>query len=684
MSFKCPLDAEYKIGQSWAGDISPVTTVTAVTECNGANSPWVPFDPREHYQISAPTPEPKPLVPDFAEAERHLKLIDPIAKEHTFQVFDDNKDRKNAAKGNDKRAKILNGTFAEHRSTLAAANKNGCGIFVTVNRTDLKGRENGNIKEIRWLFADLDGSPIPDPCPPVAFRIESSAGNWHLYFRPGDRALDAFKPAQQAIADFCQGDKIDGLPRVMRLAGFVHDKIKTGDPKANKGQFLTRIVEVNENARAVTIDDFLPAQVDDEQEATDQEEAEKDAPAASLDGSDGLLEQMAADEGLGFGQGETGSPWQAINALALANLGKWVPELFGDIAKFQKGTGAYRIKGAAMGADLISALGRDPKVTYEEDLSIHRDGIIDYGVATDADKKDTGKGRYSAIDLVMAVLDLELNGAFAWLDEQLREPEDSRDGAAEANNGSGGSGNGADGAQPGSRPEPEPKPESQATDWPVLHSDALHGIAGKIARTIEPHTESDIPALVTPMLVQSGSIIGRGPYCQIEDDKHYTNLFEVLIGESSWARKGTSAGRIHAITRHADPYWDIYCNKSGCSSGEGVIERIRDRHEFTDSRGKEHVDEGVPDKRLLLEEEELHRALTVMKREGNILSEVIRKAWDGKPLRTLVREKNRPLTVMEPHISIIGHDSGSASQEPPRTTRRRWSRPSRPQAVGGE
>jgi hypothetical protein len=659
MSFKCPLDAEYKVGRSWAGDITPTAESTEMPS-TVTESIMTDEDPNALTPTSTGNGADV-LVPDYAEAERHLKLIDPIAKEFTFQIIDDNKDWIAAAGGKDERARNFSGTLARCWPTLVMANEDGCGIFVTVNRTDLKGRGNGNIKEIRWWFADLDGSPIPADCPPAIMRVESSAGNWHLYFRPGDRALTAFKPAQQAIAAFCHGDKVDDLPRVMRLAGFIHNKIKTGDPKVNKGRFLTRIVEVNETARAVTIDDFLPtATIEDAEEAASQE-AGKDAPAGVLDDPGSLLTQMAADEGLGFTDQEAVvSPWRALNTLALTNLSKWVPDLLGDIAKFQQGTGAYRIKGAAMGGKLVAALGRDSEVTYEEDLSIHPSGIIDYGVATDAEGKPTGLGNYSALDLVMAVLGLEFDGASAWLIERLYEPQEQDHGEGGKAGTGGASGNGSDGgggnsAQPGLGTAPEPKPARKTDELPILHPDALHGIAGEIALTILPHTESDIPALVTQTIVQFGSIIGRGPYCQIEDDKHYTNLFEILIGESSWARKGTSAGRIHAISRRADPYWDIYCNKSGCSSGEGLLEKIRDRHEYTDARGKEHVDEGVADKRLLLEEEEMHRALTVMKRDGNILSEVIRKAWDGKPLRTLVREKNRPLTVMEPHVSIIGH-----------------------------
>src|SRR5262249_36068092 len=65
------------------------------------------------------------------------------------------------------------------------------------------------------------------------------------------------------------------------------------------------------------------------------------------------------------------------------------------------------------------------------------------------------------------------------------------------------------------------------------------------------------------------------------------------------------------------------------------------------------VDEGVSDKRLLLIEGEFAQALKVMSREGNILSTVIRQAWDTGDLHPLT--KTNPITATGAHISIIGH-----------------------------
>ena len=46
-------------------------------------------------------------------------------------------------------------------------------------------------------------------------------------------------------------------------------------------------------------------------------------------------------------------------------------------------------------------------------------------------------------------------------------------------------------------PEHEAKAEEPPTpDWPVLGEAAYHGLAGKIVRTIEPHTEGDPVAIL--------------------------------------------------------------------------------------------------------------------------------------------------------------------------------------------
>jgi hypothetical protein len=140
-----------------------------------------------------------------------------------------------------------------------------------------------------------------------------------------------------------------------------------------------------------------------------------------------------------------------------------------------------------------------------------------------------------------------------------------------------------------------------------------------------------------------------------EGDRHYPNLFAVLVGESSKARKGTSWGRVRSVVRIADLTWATDRTKGGLSSGEGFIYEVRDAHKKWNVKehAEETIDPGVTDKRLTIIEPEFAGALAVMERHGNTLSPLLRKAWDGDKLNTLT--KNSPLTATDAHISIISH-----------------------------
>ena len=191
--------------------------------------------------------------------------------------------------------------------------------------------------------------------------------------------------------------------------------------------------------------------------------------------------------------------------------------------------------------------------------------------------------------------------------------------------------------------------------WPAMDQAAYQGLAGEVVRTIEPHTEADPVAILIQFLTSVGNLIGRCPYYQVESDYHRTNLFCVMVGQSSKARKGTSAGRVHAVVQLVDEQWLASRVKGGLSSGEGLINEVRDEVKKWNSKEGtwEVVDPGVFDKRLMVHEPEFAGALLAADRHGNLLSPIIRKAWDGGKLETLT--KSAQLCATSPHISIIGH-----------------------------
>jgi hypothetical protein len=213
------------------------------------------------------------------------------------------------------------------------------------------------------------------------------------------------------------------------------------------------------------------------------------------------------------------------------------------------------------------------------------------------------------------------------------------------------------------RPLPTETPLPEERPWPApLAQQAYYGLAGDVVRALDPESEADPVALLIQTLVAFGNIIGRSQKAEVEGTDHYCNLFAVLVGQTSKARKGSSWSRVEALFRAADPEWADRRIVSGLSSGEGLVwcvrdpirarEKVKTSGQPTTTREYE-ADPGEPDKRLLVVEPEWAVVLRQIERQGNTLSTVLRQAWDQGDLRTLT--KNSPARATGAHISIIGH-----------------------------
>ena len=200
--------------------------------------------------------------------------------------------------------------------------------------------------------------------------------------------------------------------------------------------------------------------------------------------------------------------------------------------------------------------------------------------------------------------------------------------------------------------------------WPDPPNEAAyHGLAGEFVRMVEPESEADPVAILLQFLTAFGSVIGRGPYFIAEGTQHYTNLFMVLVGQTSKSRKGSSWSHVLNIFQACDEVWARDRVKSGLSSGEGLIWNVRDpiyKNKPVMDKGK-HAgeyqeiceDHGIEDKRLLAQEAEFASLLHMPDRSGNTLSPIIRKAWETGNLESLT--KNSPARATKAHISIVGH-----------------------------
>ena len=204
------------------------------------------------------------LVFDRSAAERFLAIIGRGETRFTFQIFDDNRQRRDAhAAANARRKKegkkklpspfvrVLHGSLDQHFTELVRLNDMGAGIFVSVNATNLRGRTAKDIVEVRWLFIDLDGNPLPTEGPRPHLVVETSPGHWHVYWKVDGVGLDEFKAKQMALLARHGGDKvINYLNCVLRVPGFLHRK---QEPR------LIRIVEINDDIPPYRADDFPSA-----------------------------------------------------------------------------------------------------------------------------------------------------------------------------------------------------------------------------------------------------------------------------------------------------------------------------------------------------------------------------------------------------------------------------------------
>ena len=157
----------------------------------------------------------------FNQSSHYAQFLDAFGSHHSFQTFDD--------KGkNRKLIRQLHGTIQEHIAELWDLNRQGAGVFFTVNQTNGRGRTTDCITNVRSVFIDLDGAPLPEQFslqPHII--VNTSFGKYHCYWLVKDMPKASFTLYQQALAKKFNADpKVKDLPRVMRVAGFYHHKAK--------------------------------------------------------------------------------------------------------------------------------------------------------------------------------------------------------------------------------------------------------------------------------------------------------------------------------------------------------------------------------------------------------------------------------------------------------------------------
>lgn len=184
------------------------------------------------------------------------------------------------------------------------------------------------------------------------------------------------------------------------------------------------------------------------------------------------------------------------------------------------------------------------------------------------------------------------------------------------------------------KPAPPPSPEDGL----------LHGLLGEIVAAANPTTEADPVGVYVSLLAGVGVLVGPGPYVQVANTRHPLLIWPLLFGRTGSGRKGEAWSTAKTFLRSfGDDYSKV--TVTGLSSGEGLIERIRDPRDKDDPGG-------TKDKRLLVIEPEFTTVMARAKKEGSTLAHVLRLAWDGDGLAALTRT---PYRASSSHVGIVGH-----------------------------
>ncbi len=160
-----------------------------------------------------------------------------------------------------------------------------CGIYVTMNVTDGKGRKEENIIKFRAVFADYDNMAEPNwPLQPH-FKTARDATHGHaIWFVNNIDDAEQFKNLQLRIAMNCKTDmQVFDICRVLRVAGTVHWKDHEAPSMYHVVEDYVQVVGVD---HAYTMADIVQAFVLTPQEENIHKKL--------------LIEQKGLHEGEGF------------------------------------------------------------------------------------------------------------------------------------------------------------------------------------------------------------------------------------------------------------------------------------------------------------------------------------------------------------------------------------------------
>lgn len=170
----------------------------------------------------------KSLKFQYDDAKKFLSLLDPDTTDFTFQCFHPDKTIHPTSP--------MHGTLKEWFEALCQYNKEGFGIYVTINETNGKGRKIKDIENIRAVWIEDDeGFKGKIPFKP-SMVIVTSEGKKHKYLLVEKESAekigkDNFDMVQKVLVEHYGSDKnARDITRVLRIPGFYNTKPTLKEP----------------------------------------------------------------------------------------------------------------------------------------------------------------------------------------------------------------------------------------------------------------------------------------------------------------------------------------------------------------------------------------------------------------------------------------------------------------------
>ena len=215
----------------------------------------------------------------------------------------------------------------------------------------------------------------------------------------------------------------------------------------------------------------------------------------------------------------------------------------------------------------------------------------------------------------------------------------------------------------------EPNEEPDLTRSPPNMTGAMFpGLLKKVVDKCCAGCEAVPVAVAINVLLRLAALIGQHLYIPIGDERRWMNEFILMVGPTGLGKGSSNHGPKRLFQRVEEfleldlnnqfqagtsegisQYSNLMSHTGGLSSGEGLAAAMND--------GAEIESQPVTDKRMLIFEPEFSNLMSMSQRTGNILSMVLRNAFDGNDIQPMT--KRDKVRVTRPYLCLMAHITAS-------------------------